>query len=509
MLSWLAVGCQLSPRTGLNAQEDVWREVQTPHFTVDSDLPELAVREVAENLEQMRAALIVAAWTGARNPPRGRIDVVVFRRRSEFERYSGQSAQAVGIAISRPGFRRMLSFSPGQENGIPTVVTHELAHDLSAWFLPIQPTWFAEGIATFLETTKYDPSTQTATFGEPSEDRLRSVVRNRGFNSAEQLFAARESVDVDARVSESFYASAWLFTHFLLNAEGDRFGQFQTRLAGLQEWQHAWQDSFPEVTPKMLDEQLMAYLGDGGRFTTFTTPVPLEPFQATLRVLSPAEVHGVLAWLTNRSDQERAESETAEALRLDPDELRALVVRFHALDASASAARRELAQRAVAAHPESSDAWLLAARAQAGEERRKALQTALRLEPEHPGVLTLLAQDLVQQDRAADALAYTQLALKRSAPSFELVQLHLAALIARHQCRAAEWLEGNAEQRFQEGCTATIGGTLVSCGQLLRDTWIERNQSCALARTASAAARRRGAAAEAAEAAEAEPAPPR
>ncbi len=466
-------------QSGHSVRTDDWIEIETPHFTVDSDLPEMTAREVARNLEEMRASLIEAAWTGAHEPPRGRIDVVVFRTPGEFDRYSGHSEQAAGLAISRPGFRRLLAFSPGSENKIPIVVTHEMAHDLSQWFLPIQPTWFAEGMATYLETTQYDPATHLAIMGEASELRLGWLTGTRQFWPTADLFAARESIDLDPRVSSLFYSSAWLFIYYLMNAESERFAQFQTRLAHLDEWQNAWQEAFAGFTPELMDQRLTEYLKDGGKLTTVTIPVTVELPEPKVRSLSSAEMHGVLAWFARTGDRELADREAAEALRLDPNELRALAVRFYLLGDSADEVRLDLAKRAIAAHPRSSDAWWLWASMQApGEARHRALQTAQKLEPEHPGVLTLLADELVRQGRAADALPYTRLALKRSPATFELMQLHLEALIAQHECRDAMWVELNAERRFQDNCTTRVNGAVVNCSQSLRDKWVERNQRC-------------------------------
>jgi len=67
------------------------------------------------------------------------------------------------------------------------------------------------------------------------------------------------------------------------------------------------------------------------------------------------------------------------------------------------------------------------------------------------------------------------------------MQLHLEALIAQHNCREVAWVEGNAERRFQEGCTATVNGVTISCSQLLRDQWDERYQRCGRLRSASQA----------------------
>jgi tetratricopeptide (TPR) repeat protein len=482
LLGLAAASCQVVARTpGAPGAAGEWLELQTPHFTIDTDLSELSALAVARNLEDIRTALIGVAWTGAHNPPRGRIDVVVFRTPAEFDRYSGKSAQVEGIAWSRAGRRRLLSFCPGPNSGIPTVVTHEMAHDLSQWFVPIQPIWFSEGMATFLENTRYDGETGTAVLGGASESRLSWLSHSGAFTPAKDLFEAKTAIDVDARVSASFYASAWLLVHYLLNEDGDRFAAFQSRLAHLQEWQEAWHTSFSGVTPEALDELVAAYLKEGGRFVTLALPVPREAFEPKLRRLSAAEASGVRANLAQNGQPELAEREAARALSLDPSELRALSVRFYALDAAAAEARLGIAQKAVAVHPETADAWFLLAQARApGPDRAAALQKAHQLEPEHPGVLTLLAEQLVRDQRAAEALPYTRLALQRSPASFMLVQLHLASLVATHQCSDAQGLERNAEQRFAEGCTVTTNGVSTSCQDVLRQAWISTSNACAL-----------------------------
>jgi tetratricopeptide (TPR) repeat protein len=339
-------------------------------------------------------------------------------------------------------------------------------------------------MATFLENTRYDADTQTAVLGGASETRLKWLGQSGGFTSSQTLFEATKAIDLDPRVSASFYASAWLFVHYLLNEDGDRFAAFQSRLAHLQEWQEAWQASFPGLTPHALDELVAAYMKQGGKFVTLALPVPREVVEPKLRRLSAAEASGVRASLAQAGQLELAEPEADEALRLDPSELRALSVRFHALDATASDTtaadtRLGIAQKAVGAHPASSDAWLLLAQARGpGPERAAALQKAQQLEPEHPGVLTLLAEQLVREQRAADALAYTRLALQRSPASFQLVQLHLAALVANHKCSDAQLLERNAEQQFAQGCTATSNGVSSSCTDVLRQAWSTTGSAC-------------------------------
>jgi hypothetical protein len=52
------------------------------------------------------------------------------------------------------------------------VAVHELAHDLSQWFLPLQPAWFAEGLAVYLENKRLDGASGQVVMGEASKESL-------------------------------------------------------------------------------------------------------------------------------------------------------------------------------------------------------------------------------------------------------------------------------------------------------------------------------------------------
>lgn len=475
LCSW---GCQVAPQTPANTRTDAWVQVVTPHFTLSTDQPELQARETARELEEMRAALLTLAWTGARNPPRGRIDVIAFRTPAEFDRYSGMSAQVDGLAKPRSGLPRLLAFGPGPERGVPAVVVHEMVHDLSEWFLPIQPPWLAEGLAVYLEHTKYDRASGRGVMGTASRQHAQYLVDLKTFVSSQKLFDTTHVIDVDVRANGWFYASAWSLVNYLMNAESEGFGAFQTRLAHLVGWRQAWQEAFPGVTPAVLDQRVqgyLAYLGSGGTFTEFNWPVAVPAFEPRLRAMSEAERHGVLAQLEGT---EGAKVEAAEALRLDPSELNALWVQFHALPSDASADRRALAQRAVAAHPDQAMAWLLQAKAETGDARSTALQHAQELEPAQPGVLTLLAEDLVRSGHAREALAYTDVALRRSTLSMNLAQLHLQALVANGRCEDASWLESNAEGLFAKDCTVQRDGLKLTCSEDLQKRWPRTLRAC-------------------------------
>ncbi|HVZ31867.1 MAG TPA: hypothetical protein VG963_05545, partial [Polyangiaceae bacterium] len=211
LCSW---ACHVAPLTPANAQAGAWIEVVTPHFTLSTDQPEQQARETARELEEVRAALLTLAWTGAHNPPRGRIDVIAFRTPAEFDLYSGQSAQVEGLAKTRPGLPRVLAFGPGRERGVPVTIVHEMVHDLSEWFLPIQPPWLAEGLAVYLERTTYDRASGQGMMGTPSRQRVQYLVDQRTFQASEKLFDTTHAIDLDLRATEWFYASAWSLVHY-------------------------------------------------------------------------------------------------------------------------------------------------------------------------------------------------------------------------------------------------------------------------------------------------------
>jgi tetratricopeptide (TPR) repeat protein len=439
-------GCGAGALASVQSGHERWLEVVTPHFVLSTNQLSAQALDTARALEEVRASLLTLAWTGAREPPQGRVDVVVFRRPSDFDRYSGLRAATTGVAFGRPGSPRLLSFSPGANNGIPIVIVHELSHDLSAWFMPFQPPWFSEGLATYLETTRYDRSSHLAVMGATSESKLAWLRATRSLLSSQKLFAVKERTYDDVRETQSFYASAWFLVHYLLNGESIRFANFQRRLAHLEGWRDAWEEAFPGLSPEQLDQQLLAYAKEAA-FVELSAPVPIDAFEPKQRVLSEAEMHGVLAELASMQQPELAGQELREALRLDPDELNALVLRFHALS-HGDPARLEVAQRAVTAHPGKAEAWLLLAQAADAGVSEQALQHAYQLEPAHPGVALLMARQRMRLHDARGALPYTRLAIRRSPPSVELVELHLQALVAHHNCADARLLEQNAQLLF-------------------------------------------------------------
>jgi hypothetical protein len=452
---------------GTAPSRDRWVQLDTPHFAISTNLDDATANGIATSLEQVRASLLALAWTGAKDP-RGRTPVVVFERPSEFEHYIGRDHYA-GIAISRPGFERTLSFRPGGSNGVPPVAIHEMTHDLSQWFMPIQPLWFAEGLAEYLATFSIDADAQQATMGKTSDDNIRWLTETHVFIRSARLFEATSTDISDPREQASFYASSWLLVHYLLHEQPEAFGKFQLGLTRLVPWREAWAAAFPDLTPEKLDEQVMDYVAKN-RFMVVSDHVDMPRFETHQRTLSDAEGHGVLSRLSSALDLPVGESEMAEALRLDPNELNALVVRYHSAAAASDEARLDVARRAVAAHPGSGEAWLLAAMAEpTASARSDALRQAERLSPDHPLLARLLAGEAVSSGHSGQALEYSALALRRSPLTADLLALHVTALAGRHHCSTALSLTNSASALFGPTCSLRLGDRDIPCADYVRD----------------------------------------
>jgi hypothetical protein len=193
----MCAGCSGGLRSRGSSSPDEWIRLDTPHFSISSNLEPRSAERIARTLEETRACLLALAWTGA-SDPRGRTQVVVFARPSEFEHFVGEPT-AAGIAVSHSQNERTIAFRPGGESDVPKVVVHELAHDLSQWFMPLQPPWFAEGLAVYLENVKFDPATRQAAMGELSLDSLRWLGQTSVVIRVSRLFALQNAVQQDAR----------------------------------------------------------------------------------------------------------------------------------------------------------------------------------------------------------------------------------------------------------------------------------------------------------------------
>jgi Tfp pilus assembly protein PilF len=420
-----------------------WRELISPHFRVRSDMDPDDAHETLRRLEELRASILATLWPGAPEPP-NRTEVVVLRSRIDFLVYARDPAVPAllwGMRTDRPPLPPLLAFG-GTDYRAMGVLSHELAHELSFWFMPIQPPWYAEGIGTFLETIKYDRKAGRVDVGEPSVSRQRGSQGLARVSAASLLGTGREPAGEELA---RFEDSAWLLMHYLINKRPRDFARLQAELGRLKTTAEAWRAVFPDLPPQKLDFELDAY-GRSGGYASGELALRVPAPEVAVRVMTDAEAHAARAQLFETvaapgvaPDHERATREIAEALAADPSNVDALALRFFWFTRQeARDERAELARRATTAHPHSWLAWLMAASV-APDQRteRTALSRALESDPNQAIALSELARLAAAAGRWQEALAFSTRAMHVGERHWALLSVHMHALAHVGNCHDA------------------------------------------------------------------------
>ena len=135
-----------------------WIELQSDHFTLRTDLGEAEAREVAGQLELVRAALIGASPWRSKSPMAGRLHVIDLASKDELSEFAAEGID--GFVTADAFGERILVMSAERSPEQQTVLKHEMAHVIANEFLVRNPRWVAEGIASYLETMQFDASSE-------------------------------------------------------------------------------------------------------------------------------------------------------------------------------------------------------------------------------------------------------------------------------------------------------------------------------------------------------------
>jgi tetratricopeptide (TPR) repeat protein len=299
----------------------------------------------------------------------------------------------------------------------PETIAHELAHHLSRHFLPVQPHWFGEGLASFVETLGRNDPKFGGRIGFATAER-RSALRWLPIPKARQLLDW--DGEKDPAHQDTYYLGSWLLYGWLWNVRSEAFTVYQRALARGERPATAWLAAFPEYDPSddaamaRLDQALFQYTWSGV-FQSYPVKARAEARLSSLGRVPPADVHllllGVRRW--SEASKEARESATRlqlqEALQEDPLQPQAL-----RLTAGTPESLQEGLRRSTAARPDFSLGWALLGDALTDPkdrgEREAAYRQALALEPESPRLSADLAWHLLGAGRPAEALPLATLA---------------------------------------------------------------------------------------------------
>ena len=325
-----------------------WTELTSDHFVVWTDASVENGRELIRVMENLRQILFGVSVFNPTNDAKA--IVIALRAQREVDPYVGRDVTAIAWPPHFPLYQPAMLLSIDGLDYDRLVVTHELAHVISYSALPIQPRWFAEGLATYFETLQLaeDGSFE---LGAPYASRLGILRQPAGGARVATVFGCQESRCADT----PFYATAWAVFSYLTNRRSNDLLRYIQRLAELPELDHwfAWQQVFPDLTPNKLDDILNDWIKNGD-LTVHHYKIKLRDFAVTQRSLGDGEILAMRAMLRYVTDRQ-PEAETAAALAADPDNVLANMI------AMASAEKRDLrvAQRLTVAHPDDWRAWWL------------------------------------------------------------------------------------------------------------------------------------------------------
>lgn len=354
-----------------------WLELTSEHFTLWTDTSAGRARELVSEMEHLRQVVIGASFRSVARE--GRILVIALRDEEELHAYEPDPVAAVAFPPdSTVVHQPMILLAANNLRGDEALVeTHELTHAISFAMIPNQPPWFAEGLATFFATIHLDEDHGTVDLGRPPEHRGQPLPMHH-LIGLRTMFECKALSCLDA----GFYATAWAVFTYLQNAHAVELSRFEQLLAANQDWQTAWNEAFPRLSPDTLEEELRGWLVSGSH-TVLHFSVQLKDYPVTQRTLGEGEIHAIRGLLAPRAEEALAEVQAAN--RVDPTNVLANVLAVsHGRPITPGAAR------AIAGdHPDDWRAWWLVAVALgSGDEAEAARHKACELAAANPAIVT-------------------------------------------------------------------------------------------------------------------------
>jgi hypothetical protein len=396
---------------------DEVRELTTDHFVVTSDLPLKEHLAEANSLELLWDTF--AAFFRA-EVPTARIPVVVLPDTSTVESFASGYA---GFVVRR-GPTALVVGAP-TEKGASNTNAHELTHLVSAFMLPRQPRWVAEGLGTYFEDATFKDA-RTVKMGGWNKGRAEEAFVT-GVLPLEEL-NQWGGLRFDERETR-FYASAWAWIHYLSNQDEARLQRLFEGLRGTRPIDQVMAEVFPPAETKALRDKVQAYLG-AAKFRGWETVLRRTPTVGSPTVLEPWRVHLLRSRLF-LNNEAAAQKNLSMAVELAPTPRPAAVAVVEA------ALQKTPAKALLDAYPTAPEV-LIAADDDDSKLRRPQLTQALQAAPTDAELLMVAADAALNADAPdeAEALALRGMAL---APwSSQLATLLVYASANRNRCDEAD-----------------------------------------------------------------------
>jgi tetratricopeptide (TPR) repeat protein len=480
----LVFGCAARPGAS-GAKDNVWRQFQTEHFHLVTDLAEADAVDAAVALERTRAALMQTAWPALRTTRQTqRIRVVVLASEREFERYFGSHLS--GIHFSLGGETIVIWGTPGNwesrtkrgEYSV-SVLRHEIVHHLAAGIYLSQPRWFAEGLAQFLETLAVtDP--HTAIIGRPNFVAWVNYKYNRSLSVKDALSWGKLSVAVDPSRELGLYGLSWAMVHWMYNTQRETFVAYQMALGRGDDADRAWSASFGADDLDEMSQSIDEYIrhGDYREYPFPLAAVEVSPVPVVVTAADIEALHAQLALEAlemNADDQglrKEVDSHLAAALALEPGNVAALRLLMRTPNGLPKSELITRLRDETSRRPDAGEAWLLLGQLVKGAEREAALRKAIALLPRDSLAYNYLAWHLLHTNRRDEALALATKAALLAPWDPLVLDTYAGALFAVGRCQDAirvqmravdNVLESSRGNGFARSIAETLEGYRATC----------------------------------------------
>jgi tetratricopeptide (TPR) repeat protein len=411
LASAVAAACVTFPRAPDEGGAP-WISVETPHFTLATDMEKAPAEDLARMLEDTWTAMEYALESlpgGALEDAAGSEPALVIALKNDREREAVHKRLG-GIFSRQPLLPPVVSIGDISANRGVEVLQHELAHALLSKRLPRVPRWLNEGIAVYLQTAELDRDRHAVAWGIWSEHdtrMMREYVAHRA--SVEALFDSERWKSSSESYALEFEAG--LLVHMLVNRYPGELGCYLKGLATDLDPKAAMA-CFPNRTRWTYEVKDYDYDAPAaGKRASFEFP----DVQVSTATLGDAHVHAVLAVLDymvvsfvepqfQKERFERAQRHLARALEIDPAEQLATLLMLTQTDPS-PARRAELAKRLVDSHPDHWATWIARAGTPglSAEEQFAAIDRAWALAPGRAEVLGWAALRAFAESRWSEA----------------------------------------------------------------------------------------------------------
>ena len=376
-----------------------WQEITTEHFVVATNLDPAEADAMVRQLENLRRAMGETVFGGEPGPaPPMR---VLALRQEEYGHYDRINA---GTFVFNSLFQPMLITSPGGDwdTFSSDVRKHELAHYLSSLYIDIrlQPKWFSEGLAEYMETTRYDEKTGAVEIGRRSADY--EYLEFAQHATPEELWAWDAEIPY-AALTARLYSTSWAIVHYLFDQRADELLDYQRALVRGDDAREAWNRIFPDLDNAGLADTVKKYIHKRDHKVK---KAKVPPVAVTTKV-SPLSEADVLAWrgILHMALHSQSKRNLDESKKLAKDNVDASLAQnpssFWAHQANLFYFEKvpgsvNLAKRTISTEQNNWLAWLwysevLRQAKRPPDERRAAITKALELAPSNRLALTQLA----------------------------------------------------------------------------------------------------------------------